>query len=141
MKAKMIVLLVLMASTVLGQVDHWTPDDKVIADDTIWVDPLPMKIDTIGVDTVGWGVDSSSYYSTGSSSISGWYFAVDTAIYPQWRHFVAPILHYTTDTSYYLTDKQVGFLNKLLEINESCPGCPVTISTDKWFVRPKKGSL
>ena len=64
---------------------------------------LPMKIDTIGVDTVGWVRDSMWVDCSPPDNYNCMYL----------RRYWKPTLHYTTDTTYRLTPEQVDYFNMI----------------------------
>lgn len=82
--------------------------------------PLPMKIDTVGIDTVGfiqdstwvhapeWGVD----YWGGCIVIPETGRCTEINHY-KWKQFWRPELTVTTDTTYWLTPEQIEWLGKM----------------------------
>ena len=81
--------------------DMWVVDDTTIISrkPTHLID-IPVKIDTIRVDTVGWSVDSTQYESHREF----------TRVYYAWRYFTVPITKYVIDTTHYLTKEQLKLL-------------------------------
>ena len=84
---------------------------------------LPMKIDTVRVDTVGWIVDTGRVHI--NPTTDDFFGQCDVYVYPTYpstlsachneSHYrmmprVTPTLHYTTDTLYRLTTEQVQVL-------------------------------
>jgi len=78
---------------------------------------LPMKIDTVRVDTVGYEYDCSEsfavYYCLDSIGADSTYYSHIECDDSTWT----PTLKYTTDTTYYLTPEQVKRIEKRIEVD------------------------